>query len=150
MPSATRTITINKPIDEVFALVADGTAGKRWRSGVLDIARVKGTGKGDAAGTSVGTEFRQGVRGPGGRRIAADYRITAAEPPKHLAFQAIAGPVRPHGEYRLEAADGGTRLTFSLAAELGFLKRLLMGGQVQKSMDAEMAALDRLKLLLES
>jgi hypothetical protein len=30
------------------------------------------------------------------------------------------------------------------------VKRLLMGGQIQKSMDAEMAALDRLKQLLEA
>jgi len=149
MPSATRTITINKPIDDVFAVVADGAAAKRWRPAVLDIERVSGTGKGDAAGTSVGTEFRQGVKGPGGRRIAADYRITASDPPKRLAFEAIAGPVRPHGEYRLEAVEAGTRLTFSLAAELGFVKRLLMGGQVQKSMDAEMAALDRLKKTIE-
>jgi hypothetical protein len=32
---------------------------------------------------------------------------------------------------------------------VGELKGLLMGGAVQRSMDAEMAALDRLKALLE-
>ena len=44
----------------------------------------------------------------------------------------------------------GPRLTFSLAAELGFLKRLMMGGAVQGSMDAEMKALDTLKQVLEN
>jgi uncharacterized protein YndB with AHSA1/START domain len=141
MPAASRTITLAKPIEDVFAFVADGTTAPRWRSGVLDIEKASGDG--------VGAVYRQGVKGPGGRRIAADYRVTAWEPPTHLAFQAIAGPVRPNGDYRLERTGDGTRLTFSLAAELGFVKRLLMGGQVQKTMDAEMAALDRLKQVIE-
>jgi hypothetical protein len=58
--------------------------------------------------------------------------------------------VRPTGEYRLESVDSGTRLTFSLDARIGGLKGLLMGKAVQSSMDAEMAALDRLKALLEA
>jgi hypothetical protein len=41
-------------------------------------------------------------------------------------------------------------VTFWLKAEVGGLKGLLMGGAVQKTMDAEMAALDRLKPLLEA
>jgi uncharacterized protein YndB with AHSA1/START domain len=142
MPSATRTITINRPIADVFAFLADGTTATQWRSGVLDIAHVSGEG--------VGATYSQGVRGPGGRRIAADYRVTASEPPTHLAFEAIAGPVRPHGDYRLEAVDGATRLTFSLDATLGFLKGLVMGAAVQRTMDAEMLATDKLKRVLEA
>ena len=41
-------------------------------------------------------------------------------------------------------------LTFSLSADLGWLKGLLMGRAVQASMDAEMAALDNLKRILEA
>jgi hypothetical protein len=79
MPAATRSITIHRPIDAVFAFVADG----------------------------------------------------------------------PTGEFRFEELGTETRLTFSLEAELGGWKRLLMSGPVQQTMDAEMAALDRLKELLE-
>lgn len=143
MPSATRTIIINRPIADVFAYVADGTKAPTWRSGVLDIALVSGQG--------VGQKWSQGVKGPGGRRIAADFEITAYEPPSRLAFKAIAGPVRPTGSYVLSAAtEGSTTLTFSLDAQVGGLKGLLMGGAVQKTMDAEMAALDRLKSVLEA
>ena len=141
MASAQRSIVIQRPIDEVFAFVADGANAQRWRSGVLDVEHVAGKG--------VGETWRQGVKGPGGRRIAADYEITAWEPPQHLAFRAIAGPVRPTGEYRLAAEDGGTRLTFSLAADVTGWKRFVMAGAVQSTMDAEMAALDRLKAALE-
>jgi uncharacterized membrane protein len=141
MPAASNTITIERPAADVFAFVADGLNGPKWRPGILDI--------GLASGTGLGTVYRQGVKGPGGRRIAADYEITAYEPPRRLGFKAIAGPVHPTGEYRFEDADGRTRVTFSLELTLGGWKRLVMDGQVQKTMDAEVASLDRLKAVLE-
>lgn len=142
MPSASRSITISRPPEDVFAFLADGTTGPRWRPGVTDVALESGSG--------LGARYRQGVQGPGGRRVDADYEVTAYEPAHRLAFRAVAGPVRPTGEYVLEPADGGTRLTFSLACELGFPKSLLMGGAVQKSMDAEVGSLGRLKSVLEA
>ena len=142
MPSASSTITIDRPIADVFAFVADGLNAPTWRSGILDIAHGSGDG--------LGAVYRQGVKGPGGRRIAADYEITAWEPPTRLAFKAIAGPVRPTGEYRLAEAGGGTTVTFSLDAQLGGLQKLLMGGAVKSTMNAEVANLARLKAVLEA
>ena len=142
MPAAERTITIQRPVHDVFEYIADGLNGPKWRTGVVDVSLQSGSG--------VGAVYRQGVKGPGGRRIDADYEVTALEPDRRLAFRAIAGPVRPTGEYRLAPTDGGTELTFSLQAELSGLKRFLMGGAVQQTMDAEMRALDRLKALLEA
>src|ERR1044072_8843682 len=72
MPSAERTITINRPVDEVFNFVADGRNAKQWRSGVLDVDLVSGSG--------LGARYSQGVKGPAGRPIPADYEITAFEP----------------------------------------------------------------------
>ena len=65
-------------------------------------------------------------------------------------FETVAGPVRPHGRYDLEPAEGGTRLTFSLDAELRGLRGLLLGSQVQRTMDAEVRSLDNLKGVLEA
>src|SRR5439155_8565512 len=119
----------------------DGTNATKWRPGVLDVAHASDQG--------LGAIYRQGVKGPGGRRIAADYEVTAYEPPRRLAFKAIAGPVRPTGEYRLSETDGGTLITFSLDAQLGGIKKLLMGRAVQSTVDAEVANLARLKAALE-
>ena len=141
MPEAERTISINQPASAVFPVVADGLKAPLWRPGVLDVALVSGSG--------VGATYRQGVRGPGGRRIDADYEVTAFEPDRRLAFRAIAGPVRPEGEYELEGIGGATALTFRLRAEMPLWKRLLLGRAVQASMDAEMTALDGLRDLLE-
>ncbi|HYM84281.1 MAG TPA: SRPBCC family protein [Candidatus Dormibacteraeota bacterium] len=142
MASAEHTVTIDRPASEVFDYVARGENAQAWRNGVLDIAHVSGSG--------VGATYRQGVRGPGGRRVAADYRITEYEPARRLGFQAIAGPVRPTGLYQFEDLGGRTRLTFSLSAELGLVQRLVLGGMVQRTMDAEVASTERLKQVLES
>ena len=142
MPQARHQVTIRRPAGEVFGFVADGLNGPKWRTGILDIAHVSGSG--------VGATYKQGVKGPGGRRIDADYRITAYEPNSRLAFEAIAGPVRPTGEYLLEEVDGGTRLTFALKPSLAGSRSCFMGGAVQKTMDSEVEATERLKVLLES
>ena len=142
MPSARHQVEIRRPAGEVFAFIADGLNGPKWRPGITDIALVSGSG--------LGAIYKQGVKGPGGRRVDADYRITTYEPNTRLAFEAIAGPVRPKGEYVLEQVDDGTRLSFALEAELAGIKKLLMGGAVQKTMDTEVQATERLKSLLES
>lgn len=141
MPKATNSVTIARPLEEVFAFIADGEKCIQWRLGVVDIKRVSGDG--------VGTRYEQGVKGPMGRRVAADYEITVFEPNKRLEFQTVAGPVRPHGRYDLEAVDGGTRVTFTLDVELSGLRKLLMGPPVQKTMAVEVRALDDLKRTLE-
>lgn len=142
MPSASRTIVIKRPVADVFAYVSDGRNGPRWRPGVLDVEHVTGEG--------VEATYRQGVRGPGGRRIAADYQVTALEANRRMAFRAIAGPVRPTGEFRFEERPDGTALTFSLEEPLSGWKRLVFGRPVQRTMEGEMKALDRLKEILET
>ena len=142
MPSAQHSVSISRPVGDVFAFVADGENATRWRPGVLDVARQSGEG--------LGAIYRQGVKGPGGRRIPADYEITAFEPNARIAFRAIAGPVRPTGEYRFAPEGDGTRVSFSLDAALTGWKRLLMGRAVQSTMDAEMRTLESLKSLLEA
>lgn len=143
MPSAQHSVTINRPVADVFAYVADGEKCTEWRSGVLDIRRATGDG-------SVGTTYAQGVKGPMGRRIAADYMITAYEPNSRLEFQTIAGPARPHGRYDFAEADGGTRLTFALDAKLGGISGIFMSGPVQRTMDSEVQTIERVKEILEA
>ena len=145
MPQASYSVRINRPVEDVFAFVADGEKCKQWRPGVLDIARATGAMDG-----GIGTRYIQGVKGPLGRRISADYEITGFEPNRRIEFQTVSGPARPHGRYDFEAAEGGTRLTFALDAELTGIRKLLMAGAVQRTMDAEVRTLDNLKLVLDN
>jgi uncharacterized protein YndB with AHSA1/START domain len=145
MPQASHSVTINRPLADVFAYVADGEKCKEWRPGVLDIVRATGAMDG-----GVGTRYIQGVKGPMGRRISADYEVTVFEPNRRLEFQTVTGPARPHGRYDFASTDaGGTNLTFALDTELTGIRKLLMGGAVQRTMDGEVRTLDNLKRVLE-
>jgi uncharacterized protein YndB with AHSA1/START domain len=141
MSSAQRTIVIDRPPNQVFSFFADPANDRTWRPHVKEIAAEGPPG--------VGSRIHQVVEGPGGRGIAADIEITAYEPPSRYAFTVVAGPARPKGDFRFAAAGEGTEVRFSLNAELGGLKKLFMSGPVQRSMDGEMAALDKAKALLE-
>lgn len=141
---ATHTVTIARPIEDVFAYVADGERNGEWRPGVVEIRRDSGDG-------GVGTRYTQKVRGPMGRSISADYEVTTFEPPRRLAFRTVTGPARPRGTYELApAADGGTSVTFTLEAEMGGLGGLLLRRPVQRTMEEEVQMLENLHDRLEA
>ena len=141
MPSATRTISIDRSPEEVFAFFSDPANDQRWRGHVMEIAAEGEPG--------VGRRIHQVVDGPGGRGIPADIEVTAYEPPTRYAFQVVAGPARPRGEFRIAPSGSGSSVTFSLTADLGGWKRFVMARPVQASMDGEMAGLDKAKAILE-
>jgi uncharacterized membrane protein len=141
MPRATSEIVIKCPREDVFVFLANPENDPQWRSGVLDLARVSGSG--------IGARYAQGVKGPGGRRIPADIEITELTPGEAIAVQTVAGPVRPRGRYELAAADGGTRVRFELEADVKGVKRLL-APVLQKTMNNEVRQLDSLKRVIET
>jgi hypothetical protein len=90
MPEQSNTITIARPVGDVFAFLADAENDTQRRGGVIEMTRTGGQG--------VGATYRQIVAGPGGRRIDADVEITEFVPrpadrvPRHQG----SGP--PHGK----------------------------------------------------
>lgn len=143
MPHAERTITINAPLDKVFAFFTDPANESSWRTGVKEI---RGTGR-----PEVGAVIHQTIKGPLGRGIPADIEITEYSWLASYGFRGVSGPVRPVGAYDFrQTADDGTEVRFTLDVDLGGgRKELFMKRPVQKSMDGEMAALDRAKAILE-
>jgi hypothetical protein len=141
MVEATDRVEIAAQPAVVFAFLADRTNDKIWRSSVIDMRLESGSGR--------GARYSQQLRGPGGRSISADIEITSLEPDSLIEFRTLTGPVRPMGSYRVSPADGGCSVTMHLEARLAGFKRLLMASAVQKSMRAEVAALAKLKQVLE-
>jgi hypothetical protein len=78
MAHATRTVMLSKPIGDVFAFLADGLNEPKWRPEVTNISHVSGSG--------VGAVYAQTMKGPGGRSIAGDFRITRYDEPIRLDF----------------------------------------------------------------
>ncbi len=122
MAHAEDTITIDRPVKEVFDFILDGTNSPRWRSSVVDVKLLPGKPLG------VGAVFKQGLK---------------------IKFQVIAGPARPTGTYIFKSMDGSTRVTFILDFQPKGLAKL-MDGMINKSMKEEVATLSNLKAYLES
>src|SRR5215510_10655778 len=142
MPHAENTVTISRPLQEVFDYLADGTHNKDWRDGVLEIERT-------SADKGQGATYRQVLAGPGGRRIDGDYRITVFDPPRRLEFLVTAGPARPSGVFELtDGTDRATVVRFTLDLRpTGFMK--LMTPMIARQMRREVAQLETLKKILE-
>lgn len=142
MAHAEESITIHRPVNAVFDFVLDGTTNPLWRPGVVDIQRVPGKPSG------VGAVYKQGLKGPGGRRIEGDYEIVECQPNELIKFQVISGPARPTGTYRFETVGDATRVTFMLHYEPKGLARL-MDPMITRTMRSDVATLSNLKAYLE-
>jgi len=141
MPSAERTITIAAPLEKVFSFFTTPANDKQWRAEL-----VEATPEGPMG---LNTIIRQVVQAPAVGKVAADTQITAWDPPNGYAFKVIAGPVRPHGTISLQETDGGTAVTFKLSVDIKGPQKLLFNKQTQSSMNATVAALDKVKAILE-
>src|SRR2546423_13318961 len=100
MPHAENTVTIERPIGDVFAYLADGTNNPRWRAGVLSIERT-------SAGEGADATYPQVLSGPPGREIPRDHPVTPYAPPPRLGIALTARPApatgrgpAPHGRAR--------------------------------------------------
>jgi uncharacterized membrane protein len=142
MAHAEGNVTIDRPIKSVFDFVMDGANNPLWRPDITDIQLKAGRPLG------VGTVFKQGMKGPGGR-IDADYEIVECKPNEWIKFQVVTGPARPVGTYKFEAAGNSTKVTFVLDFQPKGLAKL-MDGMINKSMQGEVATLSNLKSYLEA
>ena len=139
MAHAEGSITIDRPINEVFDFISDGMNNPKWRPSVIDIQPISGKT----------VAFKQGLKGPGGGRIDGDYEITENKKNELITFQVIAGPARPTGTYKFETIGNSTRLTFVLHFEPKGLFRL-MDPMISSSMRSEIDMLSNLKAYLEN
>ena len=144
MAHAENSILINRPVSEVYDFILDGTKNALWRPGVADVQAVPGKPNG------IGAVFKQGVKGPGGRRIDADYEIVEAKPNALIRFQVIAGPARPTGVYEFSPEGNGTRVKFTLDYQGKGVMAWLMDGMINRTMQGEVATLSNLKSYLEN
>lgn len=142
MAHAAHEVVIDRPIVEVFVFLSNGLNDPLWRKGVLEIERTTET-------VGVGATYKQTISGPGGARMPGDYVVTAYDPPRLLAFEVTAGPVRPAGRFEL-TEDGSSRTKVSSTLDVtptGAMR--LVAGLIGKELDNEVRQIERLKQTLE-
>jgi uncharacterized membrane protein len=136
-------VVINRPIEEVFAFAANIENNAQWQSGVLE-AQVTSEGP-----IGVGTTYRY-VTQLLGRRIEADGEVTEYESNRKYSFKSTSGPFPIEGGLTCEAAEGGTKVTLVVEADVGgFFKMAepLVVRTIKKQFEADVG---KLKDLLEA
>lgn len=103
------TVTIHRPVADVFAFLADFENVPRWNYAIEE------TRKASPGPVGVGTTYRQTRSVP--RRSEEGFEVTVFEPDRRLAVQGQIGPFRARIGYLLEASAGSTRLTNDVALD---------------------------------
>jgi uncharacterized protein YndB with AHSA1/START domain len=97
-------IVIDRPVEEVFAYVADVTNDPAWHTDMLEARK---TTEGPIAmGTAWHTRFK-----PSMGISESDMEVVSFEPNRVLAMKGEVGPMHPTLTYRFEPAEGGTKFT---------------------------------------
>jgi uncharacterized protein YndB with AHSA1/START domain len=100
------TIVIDRPIEDVFAFLADGENDKKFSSRVMEIAKTTDGPPG------VGTVYASTVK-DAGMKTHREFELTEFEPPTKIRWTEVSKNlvVAPEGGYDLAPSGAGTELT---------------------------------------
>jgi uncharacterized membrane protein len=116
MTKVQRSITIDRPVDEVFDFTHDLSNNALWQTTLVELEPLF------EGPLQVGSQWRE-VRKFIGKRIETVLELTEYHPNARSAVRMVSGPVPLNGTYEYEAVNGGTR--FTVTGELdahGFFK----------------------------
>lgn len=89
------------------------------------------------------------IRGPNGRKVRHDYKVTHYQPPTALAFEHLVGIARPSGRFEFRA-DGAGRTVVGF--EMSWRPRgpqRVFDSMIDSWIRSEVARLETLRQLLE-
>jgi uncharacterized membrane protein len=134
-------VTVNRPIEEVFPFMMDNQNALQWQSGLLEARATN-----DVSG--VGRTWVDVVQVLG-RRIEVAFELIEYDPERAVGFKSMSGPMPLAGRYAFEPNGAGTQVTFTLQAEPGGFFKLaepLVARSTQRQWETNLA---NLKDLLE-
>jgi uncharacterized protein YndB with AHSA1/START domain len=105
-------VVINRPVEEVFAFVADQSKIPLWQSFVAE------AGLTSEGPMSAGSTYRYTFQLLG-QRIETTGEFPEYEPNSKYSFKATSGPFPIKGGFICEAVEGGTKVTMWGEAEFG-------------------------------
>ena len=143
MAKAEVSITIKRPVEDVFAVLSNPENSPKWSSASLESKTTS------AGPIGVGTTTRS-VGKLLGRRIESESEITEFEPNRKFAAQSKSGPFPFQSSVTFERIEGGTRVNVTIEGEPGGFFKLaepLMVRMVKRQFQGD---LDNLKDLMEA
>ena len=136
-------VTIKRPVEDVFAVVSNPENAPKWQSGTLE---AKQTSPGPIG---VGTTTRS-VSTVLGRRIEFEFEVTEFEPNRKQAGRSKSGPFPVQASTTFEPIEGGTRVNQTVEAEPGGFFKLAEPLLVTMTKRQFQSNLDNLKDLMEA
>jgi uncharacterized protein YndB with AHSA1/START domain len=127
------TVTIRRPIEDVFAFLADFENIPRWNYAIVETHKVS------QGPVGVGTSYQQVRSVPS--RSEERFEVIAYNPPRQLEIRGQLGPFPSRLSYVLDAIPEGTRVTNAVELELRGPSRLLGRVAVPRVRDAVAANL---------
>jgi hypothetical protein len=137
------TVTIERPVEEVFAFLADFENIPTWNYAIKETIKIS------SGPVGVGSTYRQSRSIP--RRAEEGFEVTVFEPASRLAIRGQIGPFRTEASYLLEPVGSATRLTNEVALEPSSrVLRLVAPLAVSRVKAAVAENLGKLKQILEA
>jgi carbon monoxide dehydrogenase subunit G len=141
MGSFENTVTIRRPVEDIFAFLADFENVPKWNHAIVETKKIS------PGPVGIGTTYRQTRSAP--RSSEEAFEVTVFEPPSRLEVQGEIGPFRAKVSYALEPTGSGTRLTNAVELGSSGLLTLVAPLATSRVKHAVAANLDTLKQLLE-
>ena len=105
MAAFENTVTITRPVEEVFTYLADAENLPQWNYAIEQTRKIS------PGPVGVGTVYRQTRTLPG--RSQEDFEIVVFQPPGQLALDGTFGPFKARASYLLERPPAGRRSPIS-------------------------------------
>ncbi|MFE7775028.1 SRPBCC family protein [Streptomyces sp. NPDC057445] len=140
------TAVIDRPVEEVFAFLADGENDPKFSPRVQEMAKTTG------GPTAVGTVYRSKVK-DAGMTTDREFRITEFETPRRIRWTEVSKNIVtvPEGGYDLEPVDAGrTRLRVFNTLEGHGLGKLVVGFALSAARKDADAFANRIKAAVEA
>lgn len=112
MGKAEASITINRSVEDVFAVISNFEHNARWSSATIEDKITSPGPIGVGSTARLASKFL-------GRRFENDAEITEFEPNERVAMRSTSGPVPVRGTLTVESVDGGTRVNTTFELEPG-------------------------------
>jgi uncharacterized protein YndB with AHSA1/START domain len=118
MVDVSASITIDRPVEDVFAYVTDVTNDPAWHTDVLEAAK---TSEGPVG---VGTVWHAKFK-PSMGISEGDMEVVTFEPNRSQVMRGEIGPMHPTLTYLLEPSDGGTKFTRQVQIKVSGMMKVM-------------------------
>lgn len=132
MASVSSSVSINQPVDKVFAYVIGAENHKAWQAGILDATVAPDAPIGVGSVYTYTSEVM-------GRRMQTQLQVSAFAPNSMWAVTTVGVPTPVTTVYQFQDAGGATNLTISMELTGGYppAAEAMVKQQMQKSMDEQ-------------